>query len=88
MPADLGLVTHTAKREGHELAAQCLRDRLAQRRFAHAGRSDQAEDLRASRFAGLLAHGQILDETVLDSLEAVMIGVERPLHCSQLRLFG
>ncbi len=42
--ADLGLVTHAAERQPHELAVHRARDRLGQRGLAHAGRADEGED--------------------------------------------
>ena len=44
MAADLGLVAHTADGDAHERTAQRARDRLAERRLADAGRTDQTED--------------------------------------------
>ena len=44
VPSDLGLVADAADRDAHELAAERLRDRLAERRLADAGRADEAED--------------------------------------------
>jgi len=42
--ANLGLVAHAAEREAHELAARGLGDGHAQRGFAHAWRTGEAED--------------------------------------------
>ena len=42
--ANLGFVVHAAQRDADELASQRARDRLAQRSFAHARRSDEAKD--------------------------------------------
>ena len=78
--ADLGLVAHAAGADALELAAQRARDRLAQRRLADAGRADEAED-RAARdvlAAVELAHGEELEDAVLDLLEAVVVLVEDP----------
>ena len=73
--ADLGFVTHAAERHAHEIAAGRLRDRLAERGLADAGRSDQAQD-RAGQLVGALLHGEILDDALLDLLQAVVIRVE------------
>ena len=73
--ADLGLVAHAAERHAHELAAGRLRDRLAERGLADAGRPDQAQD-RPGQLVGALLHGEILDDALLDLLQAVVIVVE------------
>ena len=44
MAADFGFVTHAAQRHADKLAAGGLGNRHAQRGFAHAGRSDEAQD--------------------------------------------
>ena len=80
--ADLGLVTDAAERHADELAVQRPGDRLADRRLAGAGRPDQGED-RARLLVDLdppllaeLAHGDVLDDAILDVLEAGVIGIE------------
>ena len=73
--ADLGLVAHAADADALELAAQRAGDRLAQRRLADAGRPDEAED-RAARVRLELAHGEELEDAVLDLLDVVVVGVE------------
>ncbi len=75
MAANLGLVAHAAERHAHELAAGGLGDRLAERRLAHAGRTDEAQDGRLQLVDALL-HREILDDALLDLLEAVVILVE------------
>ena len=80
--ADLGLVADAAERHADELAAERLRDRLADRRLAGAGRADQRQDrarLAVGLDAALLAElrdGDVLDDPVLDVLEAGVVGVE------------
>src|SRR2546430_1364586 len=44
VPADLGFVAYSAKREPRELARHGTRDRLSERGLADAGRTDEAED--------------------------------------------
>src|SRR3954469_16867150 len=80
--ADLGLVADAAERHADELAAHCAGDGLADRRLARAGRADQRED-RAGPLVGLdaallaqLLHGDVLDDAVLDVLEAGVVRVE------------
>ena len=50
-------------------------DRLAERRLADAGRPDEAQDRRLQPVDALL-HREVLDDALLDLLEAVVIGVE------------
>ena len=52
-----------------------LGDRLAERRLAHAGRTDEAQDRRLQLVDALLDR-EVLDDALLDLLEAVVIGVE------------
>src|SRR6185503_12823047 len=72
---DFGFVTYAAQRHAHELAAGRFRDRLAERGFTHAGRSDEAQDWPGQLVRPLL-HSEILDDTLLDLLQAIVIGVE------------
>src|SRR5581483_5907403 len=44
MAADLRLVAHAAERDADELSPERLGDRARQRRLAHSGWSDEAED--------------------------------------------
>ena len=80
--ADLGLVADAAERHAHELAAHGAGDRLADRGLAGAGRADQRQD-RAGALVGLdaallaqLRDGEVLDDAVLDVVEAGVVGVE------------
>ena len=90
--ADLGLVADAAERHAHELAAGRAGDRLADRGLAGAGRADQREDgagaavlLDAALHAQLL-DGQVLDDAVLDVLEARVVGVEHLARVHGLEL--
>ena len=85
MAADLGLVAHAAERHAHEFAAGRLGDRLAERGLADAGRTDQAQD-RPGQLVGALLHGEILDDALLDLLQAEVIGVENLLGERQILL--
>jgi hypothetical protein len=73
--ADLGLVSHAAQRHADELAAGRLGDRLAERGLADARRADEAED-RALELAGARLHREVLDDALLDLLEAVVVVVQ------------
>ena len=75
MTADRGLVVHTTERHAHELAPERAGDALAERRLADAGRPEQAQD-RTFLVLLQLAHGQILDDALLDLLEPVMVLIE------------
>src|SRR5581483_10275247 len=72
---DLGLVPNAAEREPDELPTHRARDRAAERRLPDAGRSDEAED-RAPGILSQLAHGEILENPVLDLLEVEVVLVE------------
>jgi len=84
--ADFGLVADAAEADADDLAAEGARDRLAQRGLADPGRTHQAEDRRASRPFGrlvvlallgdrsdALTHSHVLDDAVLDLVEAVVV---------------
>ena len=73
--ADLGLVAHAAERDADELAAQGAGDRAAERGLAGARRADEAED-RPLGVVLQLAHGEELEDAVLDLLEVVVVLVE------------
>ena len=74
-PADLGLVVDAAQAHAHELAAHGPRDALAQRGLAHAGRADEGQDGAADRVRER-AHGEVLEDALLDLLQAVVVLVE------------
>ena len=75
--ADLGLVVDAAEAHPHELAAHRPGDALAQAGLAHAGRSDEGED-RAADLVGERPDGEVLEDPLLDLLEAVVVLVEDP----------
>src|SRR4051794_24769481 len=79
--ADLGLVAHAADADALEVAAQRAGDGAPQRGLADAGRPGEAED-RAARVALEPAHGQELEDAVLDLLDVVVVGVE---HLARVR---
>ena len=78
MPAHLGLVTHAAQGHAHEVAARRLGDRLAERGLADARRADEAEDRTLDLLLALL-HREVLEDALLDLLEAEVVGVEHLL---------
>ncbi len=75
MAADLGLIAHAAQGHAHEFPVGGARHALAQGGFADSGRTDQAQDGTAQVLDPLL-HGQVLDDALLDLLQAVVIGLE------------
>ena len=83
--ADLGLVLDPAQGEAHELAAQGAGDGPPEARLAHAGRAHEAEE-RPLRLLLELAHRQVLDDALLDLLEAVVVLVEDPLRLLEVEV--
>ena len=75
MAADLRLVVDAAEAHADELAAHRLRDALAQARLADAGRADEQQDRAADRVREG-AHREVLEDALLDLLEAVVVLVE------------
>ena len=73
--ADLGLVVHAAHGDARELAAQGARDGAAERRLAHAGRPDEAQD-RALEDGLQLQHGQVIEDALLHLLQIVVVLVQ------------
>ena len=81
MAADFGLVANATERDAHELATEGVCDRLAEGGLADAGRSDQREDHAALAVFDVallaeLAHGEVLDDALLDVVEAGVVGIE------------
>ena len=80
--ADLGLVTDAAQRHTDELPARGTGDRLADRRLARAGRTDEGQDgprpavVREATLGAQLPHGQVLGDPLLHVVEAGMLGVQ------------
>ena len=84
MATDLGFVVDAAERGTDELATEGTGDRLAERRLAHTRGADEHEDgagtaMRAGVDIALgpqLAHGEELDDAVLDLVETGVVRVE------------
>jgi hypothetical protein len=79
--ADLSLVANAAETDPDKLAVHRAGDRSPEACLADTGRSGQAEDLRNAEtdlVTGLaqLAHGQEVEDALLDVLETVMVLVE------------
>jgi len=75
MSADLRLVAHAPQGDAMELPSHGRGDGPSERGLAHAGRPHEAED--GPLDVGLhLAHGQVLEDPLLDLLEVVVIVVQ------------
>jgi hypothetical protein len=68
--ADLGLVAYAARRDALEAPPHRAGDRAPQRGLADARRPDEAQDRGAAAVRLELAHGQELEDAVLDVLAA------------------
>ena len=92
VPANVRLVTHAAERDAHEGPIHRAGDRTPERGLADAGRPDEAEDRRhVPRHAALrhqLAHGEEIEDALLDVLEAVVILIEHLLRDLQIEAVG
>ena len=75
MAADLRLVVDAAEAHAHELAAHGPRDALAERRLADAWRPDEGQD-GAADGVRQGAHREVLEDALLDLLQAVVVLVE------------
>ena len=84
--ADLRLIVHAAKRNARELSVERSCDRNRDRRFANAGRADQAENL-PRKLGRQLPHGERLQNPLFDLFKAKVIVIEnfcRRLHVQPL----
>src|SRR5690606_13933010 len=70
--ADRGLVVHAAEADAVELAPERASDGAAERGLTDTGRADEAED-RALLVLLELADGEVLDDALLDLLEAGVV---------------
>ena len=102
--ADLGLVADPAQGDPHERATQGAGHRLAERGLAHTRRARPAPGstravARPARRVVLLvggrgaleaqlAHGQLLDDAVLDLVQAGVVGVEHGPGVGQVEVVG
>ena len=81
MAADLRLVANPAQRHADELAPHRPRDRTAERGLSRPRRADEAQD-RTLWVLLQLAHGEILENAILDLLQVVMVFVQ---HQARMR---
>jgi hypothetical protein len=73
--ANFGLVAHAAQRHAHVLAPGRLGNRLPQRGFAHARRTNQTQYGRL-HFIHALLHSKIFQNTVFNLVQTVMIFIQ------------
>ncbi len=78
MPADFGLVVHTAHAHAIKLTSQGARDGLAQRGLTHAGRPHEAQDGPAD-FLLQFHHGQMLQNAFLHVGQVVVVFIQDAL---------
>ncbi len=83
MAANLGLVVQPSQADPHELTAEAVGDRLADRGLAGAGRADQGEDRPVGAavvvelaLLAQLADGDELGDPALDVVKPGVVGVE------------
>ncbi len=87
MSADLRLVMHPAQRNPAELPSQRLRDRPTKRGLSHARRPDEAQD-RSLHVRLQPAHAQVVQNTVLHLLQAVVILIQDLFRLQNVDLAG
>src|SRR5690606_31022409 len=85
MPLDLGFVPHAAEGEAIKLAPQASGNRATNRRLAHAGWAQQADD-RAAEVSPQDALGDELDDALLDVGQPVVVAVEQASRLRQAHL--
>ncbi|VTM90282.1 Uncharacterised protein [Raoultella ornithinolytica] len=83
MTADFRFITHAAQRHTHVLTAGGFSDGLAQRGFTHPRRSNQAQN-RPFQLVDAALYCEILKDTILHALQAVMVGIEDLLSLTQI----
>ena len=74
--ADLGLVVDAAEAHADELAAHRPGDALAERGLADAGRARRSSRIGLRIVSASAAHREVLEDPLLDLLEAVVVLVE------------
>ncbi len=90
--ADLRLVPHAAERDPDELPVHGASDGLTERGLAHARRADQGEhgpgataaDDAKALVAPALADGQVLDDALLDVVQAGVVLIQHPARAGDV----
>src|ERR1700677_4196038 len=85
MSANLRFVAHAAERHTNKLPARRFRDGLAERGLADTWWTDEAQN-RPGQLVGALLDGEILDDTLLDFVQAEMISVQNRLRGREILL--
>lgn len=83
MTANFGFIADAAETGAHELASKRTRNRTSERRLADARRTHEAQDRRTHPIARQFAHRQVLQDTLLDLFETVVILIEHLLRLVQ-----
>lgn len=84
MTADFRFIAHAAQRHTHVLTSGGFGDGLAER-FYRPRRPNQAQD-RPFELVNTALHREVLKNTILHALEAVVVGVEDLLSLTQVFL--
>ena len=79
MPADLRLVADAAERDADELASHCARNRRAERGLANTWGTHKTEN-RCTLLGGETAHGEIVEDALLDLLKTVVVMLKHRLR--------
>ncbi len=83
--ADFRLVLHAAERHPGKVPAQRFRDRPHERRLSHARRPHQTDNRSLVFRTGLLQHGDIFENPLLDLFQAKMLRVQILLDLLQVQ---
>ena len=84
MTTNFRFIAHTTEGHAHEFAVGGVRNRLRQRGFTHARRTDQAQH-RALNLLHALLHGEVFENPLFDFFETVVIGVENVFGAGQVQ---
>src|SRR5256885_11669666 len=79
------LVPHSAKTDPHKLAAERVRNRLAETGLADAGRPEETKN-RAVTLRIELAHGQIFDQPLFNFFQIVVVAIEDLLRLIEIKI--
>ena len=79
MSTDLRLIVHPTEGDAHVLTTEALSDATTKGGLPHPGRAVEAEDGRL-HISLELEDSQMLEDTLLDSVETVMLAVKRLLR--------
>ena len=83
MAANLGFITHAAKRQPHKLSSSRARNRLAETGLADSRRTNETEN-RSLRVLYQLSYGQVFEDAIFDLFQTVVIFVQNFLGLSEV----